>query len=283
MIKAFANAKLNLNLHLLPQKKEGLFPVHYINCELSVRDTLFFEKQTFLEICCDDPAVPQGESNLVYKAAQLLQSYAHVKDGARVRIKKRIPVRAGLGGGSSDAAVALKVLVKMWNVEIDQKTLIRLARQVGTDVCYSLIGGLALVEGDGTKIKRLQIGKPELFVLILIPGEEKPSTEWSFQQLHENDVGKHIIKTNYVLDAIKKQNRDLLLSNLHNDFEAPLARNYPVISRMKADLLDHGASATNLCGAGLAMAGFYTDKQTAALAQQRLKQVYKQAIVGNTL
>ena len=284
MIKAFANAKLNLNLHLLPLKKEGLFPVHYINCELDLHDALWFEFQPeTIEVVCDFPGVPENGENLVYKAAQLLKDYAQTPNGVKIRIEKQIPVRVGLGGGSSDAATALKVLVKMWNIKIDQKILIRLARQVGTDVCYSLIGGVALVEADGTKIKRLRVSRPELFVLILVPREEKPSTEWSFKQLSSDILGRHIAKADNLLNALKKKEVDLFFSSLHNDFEEPLNRHFPVINKMKGDLLEHGAGATNLCGAGLAMAGFYTDKKVAAFAQQRLKRKYKQTVMGRIL
>lgn len=281
MIKITANAKLNLNLHLLPQKHDGLFPVHYINYELDICDTLWFEKQTgAIEVVCDFSGVPDGRENLVYKAAQLLQDYSRTNEGVRVTIEKHIPVRAGLGGGSADAAATLKVLTNLWGVKISKQELLTLARKIGMDVCYSLIGGLASVEGDGSAITSLTLPMPKIWVLVLVPFEEKPSTQWSFGQLSVNSVGKQVIKTERLQKALKEKSWDLFFSSLHNDFEVPLISHFPVIGEMRNDLLDSGAKGINLCGSGLAMAGFFITKKSAILAQQAFKEKYKQAILG---
>jgi len=280
-MKATARAKLNLNLHILPQGSDGMFPVHYINCELDICDALWFEKQTgIIEVICDFPGVPNGRENLVYKAAQLLKDYSRTNDGVKVRIEKHIPVRSGLGGGSADAAAALRVLTNLWKVKISKQELLTLARKVGMDVCYSLIGGLALVEGDGSAVTSLPLYLPKACVLILVPFEEKPSTQWSFRQLSNNSVGIDIAKTDGMQKALKEKNQDVFFSSLHNDFEGPLTAHFPIIGQMKADLLHSGAKGTNLCGAGLAMAGFFVTKKEATLAQQVFKEKYKQAILG---
>lgn len=281
MIKVTAKAKLNLNLHILPQKRDGLFPVHYINCELDICDILWFEKRTgAIEVVCDSPGVPEGRENLVYKAARLLQGYGRTNDGVRVRIEKHIPVRAGLGGGSADAAATLKVLTNLWGVKISKQELLTLARKVGMDVCYSLTGGLASVEGDGSAVTSLTLPLPKVLVLVLVPLEEKPSTQWSFRQLSNNRVGTDITKTDRLQKALKERNQDLFFSSLHNDFEMPLASHFPIIGEMRDDLLGSGAKAINLCGAGLAVAGFFSSKKDAVLAQQAFKKKYKQAILG---
>lgn len=281
MVKAIAKAKLNLNLHLLPHRHEGLFPVHYINCELDICDTLLFEKQIgAIEVACDFPGVPQGRENIVYRAAQLLRDYGRANKGVRVKIEKNIPVRAGLGGGSADAAVALNVLTRLWKVQISKQELIALARKVGMDVCYSLTGGLSSVEGDGSVVTSLKLPLPAAWVVVVVPFEKKPSTQWSFEQLRHKQVGTDISKTGALRHALEEKNYDVFFSSLHNDFEQPLTARFPVIGEMKTDLLYYGAEGTNLCGAGLAVAGFFTKKKAAIRAQETFRKKYKQAIIG---
>ena len=279
--KVFAKAKLNLNLHLLPEKNEGLFPVQYINCELDLCDKLLFNLQDHsIRVECNFPGVPKEKNNLAYKAATLLKSHTKTSKGVKIVIEKHIPVRAGLGGGSSDAAATLRALVKLWSIKISSSELLAFARKLGNDVCYSLIGGFATVKEDGSSIYSLGTAFPSLYVVILVPFEEKPSTRWCFQQLIIENIGKNIQAFEKTLKAIRGGNTVLLLENLHNDFEEPLSESYPIITKMKAELSASGAKATILCGAGLATVGFYADKKTAESAQKKLNSAYKSALLG---
>ena len=147
MIKEKAWAKLNLNLHLIPKRlKNDLYPVRFINCQINLFDELSFEtiKKKIEGI---------AEDNLIYQAAILLKKLVRNQDlGARIYLKKNIPIKAGLAGGSSDAAAAIKGLAKLWKIKLSQSQLNYLADKLGKDVHYCLQGGLCQIEGDGSKI-----------------------------------------------------------------------------------------------------------------------------------
>ncbi|MFY9553939.1 MAG: 4-(cytidine 5'-diphospho)-2-C-methyl-D-erythritol kinase [Blastocatellia bacterium] len=163
-------AKINWTLDVLFKREDGYHELRTIYQTVSLHDQLVIgETDHTIEILCNDPRVPCDETNLVFKAANLLRKAAGTSQGARIEIEKRIPVAAGLGGGSSNAAVTLLALKKLWQVDIDERELIGLAAALGSDVPFFLIGGTALGISRGEEVYPMEeVGCDHL--LLVNPG-----------------------------------------------------------------------------------------------------------------
>lgn len=280
-----APAKLNLNLHLLPQERNnGYYQVRFINCELSLADELFFKKiKNKINLICNKSKIIKKEDNLVYKAAFLLKKLIKDNDlGAEINLKKNIPIKSGLGGGSSDAAATLKGLIKLWGVSISEKQLLEIASQLGKDVFYSLKGGVCEVSGDGTIVNKLKTKIPQISLIIVTPKIQKPSTAWMYKNLKYNDIGRHIYKLNNIKKSIIKKDKKGIIHNLFNDFESLAVKEFPVISIIKKDLVKEGALNTLLAGSGLSVVGFFNSKLDAVTALNKLKMKYKAIFYAET-
>lgn len=282
MIKKKAFAKLNLNLHVIPQKNEkGYHPVRFINTQLALHDELIFEPVRHgIEVICDDEGMPQQEDNLVYKAAQLLQEMDPQKRGIKITIKKNIPIRAGLGGGSSDAAVTVRTLSELWNIQMTERQRTRMADILGKDVHYSLFGGVAEIGGDGDKVTSLPLNTPKIWLVIIVPKESKPSTGWMYSKIDKTIVGQNMHFISKIKEAMKTKSKNDFLNCIFNDFQADVFKYFPQTLSMKQDLEDSGASTTLLCGSGLSMVGFFTGKAKAFRARKLLADKYKDVIIS---
>jgi len=281
MIKKKAFAKLNLNLHVTPQKNsKGYHPVHFINTQLDLHDELSFEPiANGVKVVCVDREMPKQEDNLVYKAALLMQEMDPQKRGIKITIKKNIPVRVGLGGGSSDAAVTVNTLSKLWNIDMTKERRIQIADVLGNDVHYFLIGGLAEVGGDGEEITPISLNTPKLWLLIIVPKETKSSTGWMYEHLDKTRIGQHINFIPKTKEAMEKNNVKDFLTYIYNDFESDVFKYFPVTSTMKQDLEKNGALKTLLCGSGLSMVGFFDSESKAIKVQKLLIDKYKNVII----
>lgn len=284
MIKEESWAKLNLSLNLLPQKlPNGFYPVKFINCETDLHDELFFEARAKdIEIICEDLRIPQ-ENNLAYKAAIFLKKLVqNPKLGVKITLKKKIPLKAGLGGGSSNAAATIKGLSQLWQTHLTEQTKHLLAGKLGKDVYYSLKGGLCEVSGDGSKVVTLEDNLQVFHLLIIVPKEEKPSTAWMYQHLNKEQIGKNIDKYKKLYNAIKEKNKKGILNNLFNDFESLAVASFPIIQKIKKDLEKADASKTLLAGSGLSVVGFYETERQAVKAKEKLLKIYPQIIYAKT-
>jgi 4-diphosphocytidyl-2-C-methyl-D-erythritol kinase len=281
MIKKKAFAKLNLNLHIIPHTNGSDYhSVRFINTQLALHDELLFEsvQHNTVEVVCGHKEMPQQEDNLVYKAALLLQKMTKKRQGIRITIKKNIPIKAGLGGGSSNAAVTVCTLSELWNINLTKKQKTHLANVLGNDVHYSLSGGLAEIDGKGDNVISLPFSISKSWVTIVVPKETKPSTGWMYSKLDETRVGQHIHFLPKIKEAMERKNG--FLNYVFNDFEVDVSKHFPIILGIKQDLKDSGAFKTLLCGSGLAVAGFFINKIEAIQAQKSLTNKYKSVIVS---
>lgn len=167
-----AYAKVNLTLEALGRRDDGYHDVVSVIQTVDLHDTLTFELADELELVCDVSEL-SGDGNLVLKAARLLRKKSGVPEGARITIAKRIPVAAGLGGGSSDAAATLVALNRLWRLCASPRELSTLASRLGSDVPFLLRGGTAMVSGRGERVDQLPPADLEWFV-IACPGMRVP-------------------------------------------------------------------------------------------------------------
>lgn len=285
MLKILAPAKIDLNIHLNPcQLPSGLFPVKMLKCQAELSDEIVLqEREREIKVEVDTSQVPKGQENLIFRAAKLLKEKFEIKKGVKIILKKKIPVKVGLGGGSADAAATLLGLNKLWGLKLNQSQLLKLAAKIGKDVCYSVIGGTALMAGQQENVKKLPFSLPKLPMVIVVPGATKPSTEWAYQNVDLKRIGAHEEKLERLIFAIKKNDLVGLGQNLHNDFEYSVGKKFPEIWVIEDSLLKSGALGAILAGAGLSVLGVYQDEKTARLACEKLKNQYHQVFLTRIL
>lgn len=169
MLITLAPAKLNLTLEVLNKRSDGYHEIRSLVQTISLYDRLSFEIASEISFECTEQVL-RTQDNLVLRAARLLQTTCNYKRGARIKLEKKIPWSAGLGGGSSDAAATLLTLNKIWNLRLQTSELMKLAAQLGSDVPFFIHKGTAVIEGKGEKVISLPLGSsPSWFVLLLPP------------------------------------------------------------------------------------------------------------------
>ncbi len=269
IFKAFA--KLNLSLNVLPHREHnGYFHIRFINTQLYLHDTIRLAPSNDGLVYISDSAV-DGERNLAYRAAKLLISRYNLQKGVFIDIEKRIPLKAGLGGGSSDAAAVLNGLVQLFGLDISREELVGLAKNLGMDACYCIFGGLCTVGPTGDQVEQLPYRLPPLDILISTPSAQKPSTAWAYSILNEREIGKQLQKYESLINSIERGNIDAIAENLHNDFELPVQRHYPITKFIRERMLECGAVAAHLAGSGLSVYGIFTDKETLQRAKRTIE------------
>jgi len=284
MLKARAYAKINLSLNVLPHRLvNGLWRVKFINCQINLFDELFFINRPKKINLITETKIPNINNNLIIKSAHLLKDLIGDKDlGAIIKLKKKIPIKAGLGGGSSDAAKTLIALAKLWNFKISKPNLHHLAEKLGKDVHYCLDGGICQIGGDGNKVTSIKSYLPRLWLVIITPNVSKPSTAWMYQHLSIDTIGKNLNKYNNLLVGIKRNDKNRIIENLFDDFEELAAKKYSIIKQIKKDLLSCGAKKAYLLGSGLSVGGVFKSKFDSQQAYLKLKNAYPEIIWTHT-
>jgi 4-diphosphocytidyl-2-C-methyl-D-erythritol kinase len=232
-------------------------------------------KEPRLEVTTDHPGVPSGSGNLAYRAAALLMSEKALDEPVRIHIRKRIPVGAGLGGGSSDAAATLMGLNRFFRLKLSGKEILSLASRLGADVPFFTYGRPARARGIGDRIKPLR-SFPRLWIVIVYPGFEV-STRWVYENVTLTKGGKNT--------SIKTPLRDPknLVRLLINDLEKVTIRRYPRIGLLKERLIEEGAAGALMAGSGSSVFGIFTSEQHAREAWRRLGKEKEIAYLVRTL
>jgi 4-diphosphocytidyl-2-C-methyl-D-erythritol kinase len=268
MIKLLAPAKINLFLNVLKKRQDGYHELETILQKIELYDTIILEttQDEKIEVECNEVS---GVENLAYKAAKLLKQKLGIKKGVRIKIKKDIPIAAGLGGGSSDAAATLIGLNKLWGLDLRQEELLHLASKLGADVPFFIFDeGLALGTGIGTNITPLP-PLPTFWIVVICP-KVKIFTTKVYENLNfmlTNDQ----IKSKMIEVAIKEGNIDKISKLLYNTLEKVVFHQYPVIKWLKEELLKAGALGALMSGSGSAVFGIVKTKLAAIDIYDKLK------------
>jgi len=267
-VKAFA--KINLALRIVGSRTDRYHDLETTFQSLRLHDTLSFKSvpgETF-RLSCDDPLCPIDDRNLVWRAAALVWRAAGRSGdprGVRIALKKRIPMQAGLGGGSSDAAAALRGCSALWRVA--HAKLVTLAAELGADVPFFLEGGTAFGAGRGDRLTRLP-DHPHAWVVLLIPSfgvSTKDAYGWFDEAMSDPYVGR------------------VLREQPLNDLEVPVTRHHPEIGRMIRALERSGASTAAMSGSGSAVYGLFSSRASATAAASALERRGRRAVVTETL
>jgi 4-diphosphocytidyl-2-C-methyl-D-erythritol kinase len=266
-----AFAKINLGLRVLGKRPDGYHELDTVLQTISLHDTIRLTAEGSPEIVlsCDDCSLPTDEGNLVYRAAQALQSRFAPGRGARMRLEKRIPAQAGLGGGSSDAAVALLGLTYLWQVEAGVEELSELARSLGADVSFFFYGGRARGTGTGDEIAPLP-DTPDRFLLLIKP-QPSVSTKDAYGSLNAGSLTTVDAKTILASSEWNENTYSFDPECLQNDFEPVVLKLEPEIMRAKAALVDVGAQAASLTGSGSGVFGIFDSEDAQKRAIQAIE------------
>lgn len=277
-----AFAKINLDLRILGSRPDGYHDLRTIFQSLALCDRVTFTKRRGpLAIVCDAPQIPTDRRNLVWKAASLLN-----RIGARrrseprdvvIHLRKRVPIEAGLGGGSANAAVTLLALSRLWDLDIDAATLSRIGARLGADVPFFLVGGTALGLGRGDDIYPLA-DLPTVHVVVLRPTFGVSTVDaynWFDQESRRSrrDPPQRSTPAGWPAWA----------STLRNDLEAPVMRHHPTLARIRQSLVDAGASVAAMSGSGSAIFGLFERAEAARRTAHDLARPGWTAVVTRTL
>ena len=253
-------AKINWLLRILGRRDDGYHELCTMFQTISLFDEITFEEADGVTLTCSDANIPTDETNLIVKAALYLKNEFAVTRGARIHLEKRIPAPGGLGGGSSNAAIALLGLATLWNLKIGFEKLIDTGARLGSDVPFFFYGGAALGRGRGTEILPLP-DRREKFMLIVTP-DINVSTAEAFARVNAprltNQTSKSILK----ICQNEAESFRLRQSALTNDFEKSVFEFQPEIGRVKEKLLESGARQAVLSGSGASVFALFDNQET---------------------
>ncbi|MBR2043310.1 MAG: 4-(cytidine 5'-diphospho)-2-C-methyl-D-erythritol kinase [Clostridia bacterium] len=267
-VKAYA--KVNLSLFITGIRNNGYHLLDTVMHSISLYDTVTVDKglNENITVTCSNAQI-SGENNICHKAAVLFFNETKIKGGAKINIVKSIPLAAGLGGGSADAAAVLKGLNREFGCPLNEEALLKLALRLGADVPFCVKGGSARVMGIGEELIPF-LNKLPLY-MVLIKEDEKPSTAVMYKELDEKMQGIYAESTvPRLCSALENGDYDTFINCLYNDFSALWDFN-----SIRKALLLNGADGACLSGSGPMVMGFFRNKAAALKAYETLKDNYR--------
>jgi 4-diphosphocytidyl-2-C-methyl-D-erythritol kinase len=262
--KILAPAKVNLCLHVLRRRTDGYHELAMLMQRVDLFDRLDIElvEGNEITVSCPGLELVDNEQNIVERAARLLLAYVGLNQGVTIVIEKNIPVAAGLGGGSSDAAAVLQGLDEMLGLDLPQPELMALGRRLGADVPFFLYKKTAWATGVGDQFTAWP-GLPPIALILVNPGIAV-STAWVFQNL-----GLTRPRSIARIPRFPERASDLVRL-LHNDLEVVTCQHHPVITTVKERLVASGANGALMSGSGATVFGLFDEQSFAEEAAQRL-------------
>jgi 4-diphosphocytidyl-2-C-methyl-D-erythritol kinase len=250
MITYRSYAKINLGLEVLYKRPDGFHEIDTIFQTISLHDRMIFNESSELIVSCDREDIPSGPENLVYKAAEALREETGTEEGIEIRIEKRIPSGGGLGGGSSNAAVALIALNKIWGTNYSDERLMDIGAGLGSDVPFFFIGGTARARGRGEIIT--PIDDQEGYRTVLATPPLSISTPDAY-----NNLSKLLTSLSRPTNISAFVDGRKEVSSLTNDFEVFLFAEYPLLEDITEKFNNLGALKAGVTGSGAVVFGLF--------------------------
>lgn len=274
MIQGISYTRITLALDIIKKLTSGNFAGYHelgiIKHQIDLGDTITIEKSQEMKMFCDNPKVPNDETNICWQVADLLKKEFGIKENVSIHIDKKIPVQGGLAGGSANAAETMKLLLEMWQIEIPLLQKITLSRKLGMDVPFYFYGKTAFDSESTGVLQPLENKLPKLHFLLVIP-PFGVSTKEAYSQIDYTKVGKQIAATEELKNGFITGNFEKIKKNMHNDFEQSVFLSRPEISDIKNSLLDFGASAALMSGSGSTVIGLFSDLKAAETVKERFE------------
>ena len=266
-----ARAKINLGLDVLRKREDGYHEVKMVMQTINIYDKIYMKiiEKPEIKIVTNLSFLPTNESNLVYKAIQMLRDEFNIEKGVFANVYKYIPVAAGMAGGSTDAAAAMIGMNKLFKLGLSREELMERAVKIGADVPYCIMGGTALAEGIGEKLSQLKplkrcsilVAKPDISV----------STKFVYTnlKLDENTVHPDM---DGVLEAIDSSDVETMAKKMSNLLESVTAVKYPQIEEIKKSMIELGAINSIMSGSGPTVFGIFGNRKEAKKAYKTIKE-----------
>lgn len=267
-----AYGKINLGLDVLRRRDDGYHEVRMIMQTVGIYDRidLIYKEEPGITVETNLYYLPDNENNLVYKAAKLLMDEFHVQKGVHIKLRKFIPVAAGMAGGSSDAAAVLFGVNKMFFLGLTTEQLMERGVKIGADVPYCVMRGTALSEGIGEILTPLPM-LPQCQVLIAKPGISV-STKFVYENLHANELRpEQHPDIDGMIQAIKEKDLYGIADRFGNVLENVTVPAYPVIQEIKDLMMEQGAIGTLMSGSGPTVFGLFTNPKAAEKAHEEMR------------
>jgi 4-diphosphocytidyl-2-C-methyl-D-erythritol kinase len=268
-IRVVAPAKINLVLRILERRPDGYHNLWSLMQTVRVEDEITIartEAHSLVALRCDDPSLKTDGSNLVHRAAVAVMEQSGRMGGLDITLAKRIPMGAGLGGGSSDAAATILGLNQLLNLGWSAERMADIGQTLGSDVPFFFFAPSATVAGRGERVVPVRI-KQTRWVVLVNPGFPV-ETKWAYQQLSAGRAGVVPLSPSHAkMEHASELGWEQVLKAAENDFEGPVFKAYPILGEIKQRLLAQGAEAALLSGSGATVFGVFCDETKARQAQ----------------
>ena len=265
-----AYGKINLALDVVRKREDGYHEVRMIMQTVKMYDYIKIRKskEKGIRVYTNLSFLPTDENNLVYKAAKLLMDEFNIEQGIDIKLDKFIPVAAGMGGGSSDAATVMIGINKMFELGLKKNELMERGVKIGADVPYCILRGTCLAEGIGEKLTTLK-PMPNCYVVVIKPAISV-STKFVYENLRANELTYHPDIDGMIAD-IEAADLHAVAGKLGNVLETVTQEEYPVIGEIKRSLINDGAINALMSGSGPTVFGLFEDRDVAEKALQNVK------------
>ena len=275
-----AYAKLNLTLDVLGKREDGYHELKSVMQTISVRDDIEIDIGTGKPwvLRCDKEGIPTDQRNLAWKAAKVFCDALNKEpNGLEIRITKRIPSEAGMGGGSSDAAAVLRALNRHYGNPLSILALAELGAQVGSDVPFCVVGGTCMVEGRGERLRKLP-DMPDCFFVVVKP-DFSNSTAELFRKIDSAEIAKH--PNNQAMEsALLAGDLGRVCENVWNVFDPVVTEEHLELNYIKSIFNSYGAAAYQMTGSGSAVFAIVPSFEYAAVICDMLRGNYPQVFIG---
>lgn len=276
-----AYGKINLALDVLYKRDDGYHEIDTVMQQIDLKDTLILkDRDSGISIESNEKSIPLDERNLAYKAWKKMVENVKVNRGVDITIIKRIPVAAGLAGGSTDAAAVIKGLNMLWDLNLSQEELMKIGKEIGADVPFCIFGGTAQAKGIGERLKRIKSFSNKLILLVNI-GVEVP-TEYVYKSLNLNNKNL-VVDIKKLIGYIDRDDLKKVAENMGNKLESVVIKEYPIIEIIKEEMVKLGALGALMSGSGPTVFGIFDDENKLYSCKERMERKYKKVIVTKTI
>ena len=281
-MKEYAPAKINLFLDVIRKREDGYHDLGTLFQTIDAGDTVSAEPRQDgrITLCYNEPQNYPLESDLVYKAAKLLQQESGTTLGADIYLKKIMPLGAGLGGGSADAAATLRLLNQLWKLKFKPERLEEIGARLGADVPFLVRGGTAFAEGIGEKltfVKSLQL--PENAHLLIATPLDAVPTKDAYAGVPKSGPDRWELYKSKCMRAGKTASIEFILNNAYNAFEVSVFPKHPLVEKLKSEIKLLGARSVLMSGSGASVFGVFESREQAKAAAEELKPLCRYQVV----
>ena len=279
-----APAKINVGLWVKNKRPDGYHDLETIFQTISLEDTITLHEsfESGIRVFCNNPNVPSGQDNIVFKAARIFLERMGIEPALDIRIEKRIPMAAGLAGGSTDAASVLTGLPRLFERTVTPDILMEMASYIGSDVPFLIRGGLAVGAGRGEKLEYYEQPKTPLTVVVVIPTDVAVSTKWCYENYTPGNNDMKGRAFGMILEAYQKRDLGSLKKLVFNDLESVTLHRYPIVQKIKEQLSSSGEGVVLMSGSGPSVFGLFDNKRKACEALKALKGMPVEVFVEHT-